>query len=148
MTTCRERELTLDHIHIFWPHKDMECLLEWGINSMPGPPPRHARRYTPFIVPIYLTRWILKDDYDGQMIFWDLVRLNFPEICLTGEKNSGKNLTQETCPDRGSYPFPLCDRRACYRLPRSGGHHYMMPSQNIKILISCNYCIFYSIIKS
>ena len=28
----------------------------------------------------------------------------------------GKNLTQETCPDRGSNPGPLRNRSACYRL--------------------------------
>ena len=27
-----------------------------------------------------------------------------PDICLTGEENPRKNLTQETCPDRGSNP--------------------------------------------
>ena len=32
-----------------------------------------------------------------------------------------KNLTQETCPDRGSNPGPLHDRRACYRLLHIGG---------------------------
>ena len=41
-------------------------------------------------------------------------------ICLTGEKIPRKNLTQETCPDRGSNPGPRRDRRACYRLPQSG----------------------------
>ena len=40
----------------------------------------HSR--TPFI----LTRWIWKDDYDGQIIFRDLVSLKLPDICLTGEK--------------------------------------------------------------
>ena len=33
--------------------------------------------------------------------------LNFPDICLTGEEKPRKNLTQETCPDRGSNPGPL-----------------------------------------
>ena len=31
-----------------------------------------------------------KDDYDGQMMFWDLVGLKFPEICLTREENPEK----------------------------------------------------------
>ena len=39
-------------------------------------------------------------------------------------KNPEKNLTQETCPDRGLNPGPLRDRRACYRLAHSGGHMY------------------------
>ena len=29
---------------------------------------------------------MIMDDYDGQMIFGDLVGLNFPDIRLTGEK--------------------------------------------------------------
>ena len=33
-----------------------------------------------------------------------------------------KNLTQETCPDRGSNPGPLRDKRAYYHLFHSGGH--------------------------
>ena len=32
-----------------------------------------------------------------------------------------KNLTQETCPDRGSNPGPLRGKRACCRLTHSGG---------------------------
>ena len=58
-----------------------------------------------------------KNDNDGQMIFGDLVGLKFPDSCLTGEEKPQKNLSQETCPDRGSNPVPLRDRRACYRLP-------------------------------
>ena len=54
------------------------------------------------------------------MIFGDLEGLKFPNICLTGKEKSRKNLTQETCPDRGSKPDPLRDRRACYRLLHSG----------------------------
>ena len=44
------------------------------------------------------------DDDDGQMIFGDLVGLKLADICLTGEEKPRKNLTQETCPDRGSNP--------------------------------------------
>ena len=35
-----------------------------------------------------------KDGYDGQMILWELVSLKLPGICLTGEENPRKNLTQ------------------------------------------------------
>ena len=56
------------------------------------------------------------------MIFGDLGDLKLPDICLTGEEKPRKNLTQETCPDRGSTPGPLRDRRACYHLLHSGGH--------------------------
>ena len=61
-------------------------------------------------------------DYDGQMIFGDLVALKLPDIRLTVEEKPRKNLTQETCPDRGSNPGPLRDKRACYHLFHSGGH--------------------------
>ena len=61
------------------------------------------------------------DDNDGQMIFGDLGGLKLRDICLTGEEKPRKNLTQETCPDRGSIPGPLRDRRACCRLANSGG---------------------------
>ena len=46
------------------------------------------------------------DDNDGQMIFGDVECLKLPDICLTGEEKPRKNLTQETCPDRGSNPGP------------------------------------------
>ena len=55
------------------------------------------------------------------MIIGDLVGLKFPDICLTDEEKPRKNPTQETCPDRGSNPGPLRDRRACYHLSHSGG---------------------------
>ena len=48
-------------------------------------------------------------DNDGQMIFGDLGGLKLPDIYLTGEEEPQKNLTQETCPDRGSNPGPLRD---------------------------------------
>ena len=64
---------------------------------------------------------MMMDDYDGQMIFGDLVGLKLPDIRLTGEEKPQKNLTQETCPDRGSNPGPLRDKRTCYHLFHSGG---------------------------
>ena len=57
----------------------------------------------------------------GEMIFGDLVDLKLPDICLIAEEKLRKNLTQETYPERGSNPGPLCDRRACCRLLHSGG---------------------------
>ena len=45
------------------------------------------------------------DDYEGQMIFVDLVGLKLPDIYLRGEeKPRKKKLTKETCPDRASNP--------------------------------------------
>ena len=64
---------------------------------------------------------MMMDDYGGQMMFGDLVGLKLPDIRLTGEEKPRKNLTQETCPDGGSNPGPLRDKRACYHLFHSGG---------------------------
>ena len=33
------------------------------------------------------------DDYDDQVIFGDLMGLEFPDICITGEENPEENLT-------------------------------------------------------
>ena len=57
---------------------------------------------------------MMMNDYDGQIIFGDLVGLKLPDIRLTGEEQPRKNLTQETCPDRESNPGPLRDKRACH----------------------------------
>ena len=65
---------------------------------------------------------IMMDDNEDQMIFGDLVGLKLPDICFTGEEKPRKNLTQETCPDRGSNPGPLRYKRACYPLLHSCGH--------------------------
>ena len=45
---------------------------------------------------IYSNKADMKDDYDGQMMFGDLVGLKLPDICLTDEEKPWKNLTQET----------------------------------------------------
>ena len=54
------------------------------------------------------------------MMFGDPGGLKLSDICLTGEEKPRETLTQETCPDRGSNPGPLRDRRAWYRLAHSG----------------------------
>ena len=69
---------------------------------------------------------MMMDDYDGQMIFGDLVILKLPDIRLTGEEKHRKNLTQETCHDRGSNPGPLRYKRAYYHLFHSGGRKYLL----------------------
>ena len=61
------------------------------------------------------------DDNDGQVIFGDLGGLKLPDICLTDEEKPRKNLTQETCPDRGSNPGLLRDSRTCYHVVHTGG---------------------------
>ena len=65
------------------------------------------------------------DDNNGQMIFGDLGGLKLPDIRLIGEEKPRKNLTQETCPNQGSNPGPLRDRRACCRLAHSGERRIM-----------------------
>ena len=79
---------------------------------------------------------MMMDDYDGQMIFGDLVGLSFLTFVLQMRKNPEKNLTQETCPDRGSNPGPLCDKRACYHLFHSGGRY------NCVIRYSRHKCLY------
>ena len=111
---------------LFWPHKDMEGLHGWVIGPMPGPPPRqhkHERQYTPRTNSVIPTRRIWNDDYDGQMIFGDLGGLKFPDIC----------------PDRGSNPGPLRDKRACYHLLHSGGRLNILLVFNIIIIIIIIY---------
>ena len=44
----------------------------------------------PSIHPLILTRRMQKDDYEGQVIFGDLVGLKLPDICLIGEENQQK----------------------------------------------------------
>ena len=64
---------------------------------------------------------MMMDDYDGQMIFGDLVGQKLSDIRLTGEEKPRKNHTKETCPDRGLNLGPLRDKHACYHLFHSGG---------------------------
>ena len=80
------------------------------------------------------------DDIGGEMIFGDLGGLKLHDICLKGEEKPRKNLTQETCPDRGSNPGLLRDRRACYRLVHSGGHAF---HKNLQKSINSNICTYY-----
>ena len=122
--TCRERELTLDHIHTFLKTQGHGGPPQMSDQFNTGPPRRQhkqERRYTPSTHPFILTRRKRNDNHDGQMIFGDLVSLKLPEICLRGDEKPRKNITQETCPDRGSNLDPLHDGHACYRLLHSGG---------------------------
>ena len=79
------------------------------------------------------------DDNDGQMIFGDPGGPKLPDICLTGEEKPRKNLTQETCPDRGSNPGPLRDKRACYHLLHSGVLNKTVEPSGILVM-----CIHYT----
>ena len=109
VTTCRGRELHYGS-HTYF-------LTTQGH----GGPPRmsdqpYAGATSETAQTVIPTRRIWNDDDDGQMMFGDLGGLKFPDICLTGGEKPRKNLTQETCPDRGSNPGPLRDKRACYQV--------------------------------
>ena len=80
-------------------------------------------------------------DNDGQMIFGNLGGLKLPNICLTDEEKPRENLTQETCPDRGSNPDPLRDRHARYCLAHSGGHFPLPAVQEVCDGSSVTPCI-------
>ena len=107
---------------LFWPHKDMEGLPGSVISPMPGPPPRqhkHERQYTPSTHPFNKANmewwWRRPNDIRGPCGPKGSRHLSY----RWGKTRD--NLTQETCPDRGSNPGPLRDKRACYHLPHSGG---------------------------
>ena len=74
-------------------------------------------RTWPFTHPFILTRRTRKEDYDGQMIFRDLVGLKLPDICLSAEKK--KKPHRGNLSRLGSNPGSLRDGRACYRLLHS-----------------------------
>ncbi|PSN29402.1 hypothetical protein C0J52_28015 [Blattella germanica] len=82
--------------------------------------------------------WI--NDYDGQMMSGDRLGLKFPDICLMGEEKPQKNLTQETCPDRGSNPGPLRERRIHYPLLHNGGSDLII---NVFIYSQVLQCLRY-----
>ena len=45
---------------------------------------------------IHSNKTNINDDYDGQMIFGELVGLTFPDICLTGDENPGKTSSRKS----------------------------------------------------
>ena len=57
---------------------------------------------------------MMMDDYDGQMIFGDLMGLSFLTFVLQVRKNPEKTSPRKLT--RGSNPGPLCDKRSCYHL--------------------------------
>ena len=64
---------------------------------------------------------MMMDDYDSQWYLGIDRAYVFLTFALQLRKNPEKNLTQETCPDRGSNPGPLHDKHTCYHLFHSGG---------------------------
>ena len=61
------------------------------------------------------------------LLDWSVPGLKLPDICLASEEKPRRKLTKETCPDRGSNPGLLHDRRASYHLSHSGGPHHTTP---------------------
>ena len=53
------------------------------------------------------------------------VGLKLPNICLKGSSKTPKNLTQETCPGRGSKPGPQRDRRMLPPAPQRWNNNYV-----------------------
>ena len=115
------------------------------VNSMPVPPSRqheHERQYTPYNHSlIHSNKANVKGWLWGPNYIREAVGLKVPDICLTGEEKFRKNLTQNTCPNRGSNPCPVRDRRACYCLLHSGGlgklHYRDKISLSIKPFFFC-----------
>ena len=92
-TTCRGRELNYGSHTYFFGHTRTWCASpdEWSAQCR-----GHLRDSTNMkdnthqahtVIP---TKRIWNDDYDGQMIFGDLVGLKFPGICLTDEEKPRK----------------------------------------------------------
>ena len=105
---------------------------------MPGPPPRqqeHEARYHS------RTHSFKQGEYERMIMTSKLYSVTlwakrFLTFCLTGEEKPRKNLTQETCSDRGSNAGPLREKRACYLLLLSGGRFNNNKNKNIRIIIT------------
>ena len=82
---------------------------------------KHERRYVPSTHPFMLTSRIWKDDYDSQII--GHIRGPYgtkPSWHLSYRwGKTPKKPHPGTCPDWGSNPGPLPDKRPCYRLLHS-----------------------------
>ena len=101
---------TLDHIHTFWPHKDMEGLSGgWGISSMPG----HLRDNTNMKDEHTIHTSIHSNKANMKGWLWrpnDIRGTYGPKASWHLSYRWGnprKNIIQKTCPDRGSNPGPL-----------------------------------------
>ena len=85
---------------------------------------KHERRYTSFTHTFIRTTWIWKDDYDGQMIFGDLMGLNFLTFVLQVRKNPQKTSPRKLVPTEVE-PGPAACQGACYRLLHSCGQYFL-----------------------
>ena len=92
--TCRERELTLDHIHTYsLDEGSAQCRGHFRDNTnMKGD------RYTPFTHPFILSRRIWKDDYDGKWYSGTLWAWSFPTFVLQVRKHLEKTSPRKLVP--------------------------------------------------
>ena len=98
-----------------------------GSASMPGPSPRQHKRerqYTPSTHPFILTRRIWKDDYDGQMIFGDLVGLKHPDLFYSWGKTTNKNSPRKLVPT-GNRTRSRCVRDFIMAQDETSRHHWL-----------------------
>ena len=73
---------------------------------------------------------MMMDDYDGQMIFGDLVGLNLPDIRLTGEEKPRKTSPRKLVPT-GDRTRARCVTSAhATTLFHSGGRNLMLITWN------------------
>ena len=88
VTTYRERELTLDHIYTFLTTQGYGGFLRMRnqFNVRATSETTRTCKIILFTGPFILARWLWKDDYDGQMIFGNLVGLKL----LKGEQKPPK----------------------------------------------------------
>ena len=113
---------------LFRPHKDMKD--KWWLNAGTTTETEWTWKTIHIIHSLILTKRIWE-----VWLWWpsDIRRpcgpLAFWHLSYRWGKTP-KNLTQETCPDRGSNPSLLRDRRACYRLLHSGGLEEVCPYIN------------------
>ena len=108
----------------FWPHKD-----NGGPPRMSDRPNGGATSKTAQTWKTIHTKHTLRHTNKANVEWWlqqpnDIRGPWGPKVSWHLSYRWGKtliNLTQETCPDRGSNPGPLRDKRACYHLLHSCG---------------------------
>ena len=127
----------------------MEGLPGWVISPMPGPPPRqhkHESQYTPSTHSVIPTRRIWNDDYDGQMIFEDLVGLKFPDICLTGEEKPRKKTSPRKPVPTGDRTRARCVTSAhdILSLPMLNSESWILFLYSLKLVMAFSLPLFHS----
>ena len=124
VTTCRGRELNYGSHTYFFDHTrtwraspddwSAQCRghLRDSTNMKDNTHQAHTKSSQQGEYGMVMTTAKLYSETLGSKVSW---------LCLIGEEKPRKNLTQDTCPDRGSNPGPLHDKCACYHLLHRGG---------------------------